>query len=191
MVQTHTFTQKVLRQARTNNNQMGLPIQHLSPLKVWLNFSSQKPRCCHSWFVQRGVLHVVSQPILEREWIGCNGNGSVLLTHPSVLHQTPSMEPLRTDSALCLKAEAASCRWGGRGGGTPPHIKGLKVGHTVCKTCLQSNELFFPHFLTSHYRLEFKQQKRIYYLTLSETLHSFLLSLQNLDIFDWSMFIDG
>lgn len=63
------------------------PRSHFSPPEL------HQPYSCHSWFVQGCVLHVISQPILEHECMGSNVNGSVHLTHPSALHQTPSMKP--------------------------------------------------------------------------------------------------
>ncbi len=96
-------------------------IEHMS-LVVGLggNSSSQKPPLptsapplysCHSWFVHCCVLHVISQPILEHECMGSNVKGSVHLTHPSALHQTPSVEP-----PCILRQPARPKGTGGRGG---------------------------------------------------------------------------
>lgn len=73
--------------------------------------------------------------------MGSNVKGSVHLTHPSALHQTPSVEPsLYSQTAYSAHRGGGSrgserlCRWG-----SLHHIKGLKVGQAGWKTCFQWN----------------------------------------------------
>lgn len=134
----------MMRRARQHHQANG----HLHPTPVqpdWVGTAAPRSHCaalvlrwaysCHSPFAHCRVLHVISQPILEHECMGSNVKGSVHLTHPSALHQTPSVEPLcilrqpTQPTGTGVQGSERLCRWG-----SLHHIKGLKVGRTGWKT---------------------------------------------------------
>lgn len=134
-------------EGRTTSPGKWTPPPHTCPgfESDWVGTAAPRSHCaavllhwaysCQSPFVQCSVLHVISQPILEHECMGSNVKGSVHLTHPSALHQTPSVEPLcilrqpTRPAGTGVQGSERLCRWG-----SLHHIKGLKVGRTGWKT---------------------------------------------------------